>query len=148
MATTFTTRRSTLQDEIAQAVERGLPGRRGARGRAAVAERFCVYVDHPDGVDHALCARVTHLLDAYLRGLHDRRVLAGPERPLRKPRALRARRRPAGVACAPIARDGRSRFRARSSRPSDGAVHARRRPTSRCAIPYDEIVRGNLIDEG
>ena len=27
--------------------------------------RFCVYIDHPDGVDHALCARVTRVLDDY-----------------------------------------------------------------------------------
>ena len=48
-------------------------------------ERFCVYVDHPAGVDHALCGRVTDQLRDYL----DRYTIdvssPGIERPLRKP---------------------------------------------------------------
>ena len=48
-------------------------------------EHFTVFVDHPQGVDHALCARVTDLLRGYL----DRYAIdvssPGFERPLRKP---------------------------------------------------------------
>ena len=46
-------------------------------------DRFCVYIDHADGVDHALCGRVTDLLREY----SDRYTIdvssPGIERPLR-----------------------------------------------------------------
>ena len=43
----------------------GLPGVEVLAVELLSPSRFCVYVDHPDGVDHALCERVTRLLDAY-----------------------------------------------------------------------------------
>ena len=52
-------------------------------------DRFCVYVDHPDGVDHALCARVTDLLARY-RGEYTIDVSSpGLDRPLRTPAHFR-----------------------------------------------------------
>src|SRR3989304_310542 len=64
-----------------------------AAGGLAVAllppARFCVYVDHPQGVDHALCERVPRLLDGY-RGTYTIDVSSpGPERPLRQPAHFR-----------------------------------------------------------
>jgi len=47
--------------------------------------RFCVYVDHPAGVDHALCERVTRLLDSWRRDYAIDVSSPGPQRPLRKP---------------------------------------------------------------
>ena len=47
--------------------------------------RFCVYIDHPDGVDHALCERVTRVLDAYRADYTIDVSSPGLERPLRKP---------------------------------------------------------------
>ena len=67
----------------------GPAGRRGARGRALGPGRFCVFVDHAEGVDHALCARVTDALRDYLGEYADRRLLAGIERPLRRPEHFR-----------------------------------------------------------
>jgi len=57
----------TLAREIAPAVERGLPGVEVLAVEVLSPRRFCVYVDHPEGVDHALCARVTQLLYQHRR---------------------------------------------------------------------------------
>ena len=55
----------TLEREIAPAIERSLPGVEVLALELVSPSRFCVYVDHPGGVDHALCERVTQLLDDY-----------------------------------------------------------------------------------
>ena len=60
-------------------------------------ERFCVYVDHPGGVDHALCERVSDLLAPYLDRYVDRGLLAGNRAAAAHARALRACGRPAGA---------------------------------------------------
>ena len=62
MTTTYV-RERTLQDEIAPAVESRVPGVDVIAVELLSPSRFCVYIDHPDGVDHALCARVTRVLD-------------------------------------------------------------------------------------
>ena len=46
--------------------------------------RFRVYVDHPEGVDHAVCARVTDALRDYLREYSVEVSSPGPDRPLRR----------------------------------------------------------------
>src|SRR5688572_6922120 len=84
MTTTFAKER-TLQDEIAPAVESRMPGVRVLAVELLSPTRFCVYIDHAGGVDHALCERVTRALDTY-RGDWTIDVSSpGPERPLRKP---------------------------------------------------------------
>ena len=55
----------TLAREIVPAVERAVPGVEVLAVELLSPSRFCVYVDHPEGVDHALCARVTEILDDY-----------------------------------------------------------------------------------
>ena len=47
-------------------VEDAIPGVEVLALELNGSERFCVYVDHPQGVDHALCERVTHVLQPYL----------------------------------------------------------------------------------
>ena len=71
----------------------------------------------------------------------------GLERPLRKPRALRARGRPQGDGADRREIAAASRFRGEVVAAGDRSVTiaVRRRPLD---IPYEEIVRGNLIDEG
>src|SRR5688572_21552720 len=56
----------SLQREISQRVESGLPGVEVLAVELSGPEHFCVYVDHATGVDHALCERVTNLLRDYL----------------------------------------------------------------------------------
>ena len=52
-------------------------------------ERFTVYIDHPTGVDHALCARVTNVLRGYLDRYTVDVSSPGIERPLRTPAHFR-----------------------------------------------------------
>ena len=146
MTTTFTKER-TLQDEIAPAVERSLPGVEVLAVELLSPSRFCVYVDHPDGVDHDLCARVTRLLDAY-RGDYTIDVSSpGPERPLRKAAHFAAAVGRRVSVRTEVEIDGRTRIRGEVSAVADDAVTVE---TAEAAlrIPYDLIVRGNLIDEG
>ena len=48
-------------------------------------ERFTVFVDHAEGVDHALCARVTDVLREYLREYAIDVSSPGIERPVARP---------------------------------------------------------------
>ena len=84
MTTTFT-RERTLQEEIAPAVESRVPGVEVLAVELLSPSRFCVYIDHADGVDHALCERVTRVLDDYRADWTIDVSSPGPERPLRKP---------------------------------------------------------------
>ena len=59
MSTTFAKER-TLQDEIAPAVESRVPGVEVLAVELPSPSRIRVYIDREDGVDHALCERVTH----------------------------------------------------------------------------------------
>ena len=59
-------RERELQREVARQIEGALPGVEVLALEFTGKERFCVYVDHPQGVDHALCERVTDVLRPYL----------------------------------------------------------------------------------
>src|SRR5262245_9894829 len=136
----------TLEREIAPAIERSLPGVEVLALELVSPSRFCVYVDTPSGVDHALCERVTQLLDDY-RGEYGIDVSSpGPDRPLRKRAHFQqALGRRVSV---------RTRVGGKAAKKRGEVVAAGERAvTIRTAeedmtIPYDEIVRGNLIDEG
>ena len=108
---------------------------------------MCVYIDHPQGVDHALCERVTGLLDAYRREYGIDVSSPGLERPLRKPQHFeRVVGRKVALRTA-SAIDGRKRFRGELVNADDRAVRVSLEGERRVAIPYEDIVRGNLIDE-
>src|SRR5919109_3969755 len=101
----------SLQREIAREVESGLPGVEVLAVELSGPDRFCVYVDHPSGVDHRLCERVTNVLRGYLDRYTVDVSSPGVDRPMRK-RAHFANavgRRVAIRTAAPIA--GRKRFR-------------------------------------
>ena len=145
MADVHTTER-TLQREIAATVERGLPGVEVLAVELGGPERFTVYVDHPQGVDHALCERITGLLRGYLDRYTVEVSSPGFERPLRKPAHFaqavgrKVQLRTAGAI------DGRKRFRGELVDVDDRNVTVRT-DGGEVDIPYDSIVRGNLIDE-
>jgi ribosome maturation factor RimP len=146
MATNHDKERS-LQREISQRVESGLPGVEVLAVELTGPDRFCVYVDHPAGVDHALCGRVTDQLRDYLDRFTIDVSSPGFERPLRKPShfAPVIGRRVALRTAADIA--GRKRFRGELVAVGDGAVTVQTGGEA-FDIPYEAIVRGNLIDEG
>jgi ribosome maturation factor RimP len=142
-------RERTLQDEIAPAVERRLPGVEVLAVELISPSRFCVYVDHPHGVDHALCERVTRVLDAYREDFTIDVSSPGPERPLRKPAHFAS-----AVGRRVVVRTdgevvGRGRFRGEVVEAGDDSVTlaAAGKPAP-LRIPYESIVRANLIDEG
>ena len=57
----------TLTKQIGREVEAALPGVEVLAVELSNPERFTVFVDHAEGVDHALCARVTDVLREYQR---------------------------------------------------------------------------------
>ena len=143
MADTIQQRERTLQREISQSVEGRLPGVEVIAVELAGPERFTVYVDHPQGVDHTLCERVTNHLREYLRVYSVEVSSPGFERPLRKPAHFRnaVGRRVA------IRTPRRKRVRGEVLGAGDRTVTIRA-GDDEIEVPYDEIVRGNLIDEG
>src|ERR1051326_3230728 len=78
-----------LTREIAKTVERGIPGVEVLAVELSGRDRFTVFVDHPDGVDHALCERVTGLLRSYLDRYTVDVSSPGLDRPLRTPAHFR-----------------------------------------------------------
>src|SRR5690348_4785581 len=83
MPTTFEKERQ-LQGEIASQVEQDLPGVDVLAVELQTPSRFRVYIDHADGVDHALCERVTDVLRDYLREYSVEVSSPGVDRPLRR----------------------------------------------------------------
>jgi ribosome maturation factor RimP len=141
------TREQALRDEIAPAVEQSVPGVEVLAVELLSPSRFCVYVDHPSGVDHALCERVTRVLDAYRAEYTIDVSSPGPERPLRKRAHFESvvGRRVSLRTSVDI--EGRNRFRGELAEAGEATVtlHTDAGPLR---IRYDAIVRGNLIDEG
>src|SRR5919199_3439056 len=72
-----------LYREVSRTVTAALPGVEVLALELAGKERFCVYVDQPGGVDHALCERVTTVLRPYLDRYSVEVSSPGFERPLR-----------------------------------------------------------------
>ncbi|MGI8421626.1 MAG: ribosome maturation factor RimP [Gaiellaceae bacterium] len=138
----------TLEREIAPAVERSVPGVEVLAVELVSPTRFCVFVDHPGGVDHALCERVSSVLGDYL----DRYAIdvssPGFERPLRKPAHFKQvlGRRVALRTSGKIA--GSTKFRGELVAADERTVTVAPEPGVAVEIPYDALVRGNLIDEG
>jgi ribosome maturation factor RimP len=140
-------RERQLAAEIEPAVEAAVPGIDVLAVELLSPSRFCVYVDHPDGVDFALCERVTRLLDRYRNDWTIDVSSPGPERPVRKPehfqqavgRAVQLR------TAAEVA--GKTRFRGAIVAADTAAVSVAATDAT-YEIPVELIVRGNLIDEG
>ena len=135
-----------LGREITPLVERSIPGIEVLAVELLSPSRFCVYIDHPGGVDHALCGRVTQVLGDYRANYTIDVSSPGLERPLRTPSHFEAAvgRRVAVRTRRPIA--GKNRFRG-----AVAAAGARELTIDTggdvLAIPYDDIVRGNLLPD-
>jgi ribosome maturation factor RimP len=144
--TTVYDREQTLYDEIAPAVERALPDVEVLAVELVSPTRFCVYVDHPEGVDHALCGRVTDELRSYLDRFTVEVSSPGPERP------LRTRRHFSSVLGRPVAvrtaqdLEGRKRFRGEVVSADEDALVLAVNGAGPQRIPYDVIVRANLLN--
>ena len=138
-----------LTREVTEAVERQMPGVEVLAVELLSPTRFCVFIDHPQGVDHALCARVTDVLRGYLNTYTVDVSSPGIERPLRKPAHFRnaVGRKVALRTSEEI--DGRKRFRGAVLAANDTtlSLDVNANGGEPVLIPYATIVRGNLIDE-
>jgi ribosome maturation factor RimP len=131
-----------LAREIAPKVEGALPGTEVLAVELTSPDRFTVFVDHIGGVDHALCERVTNLLRDYLRDYSVDVSSPGIERPLRK----QAHFRNAVGREVTLRTKGRNRVRGEVVAAGERSVTLKTDGES-VDIPYDSIVRGNLIEE-
>ena len=111
------------------------------------AERLRIVIDHPDGVDLALCERVTGHLGDLLQDVGVEVSSPGPQRPLTKPEHYRryVGRRARVRTREP--RDGHRSFTGELVDASGEAVTLAA-PTGVVSIPYAEINRGNLVEGG
>jgi ribosome maturation factor RimP len=113
------------------------------QGRSAVLRLF---IDHPAGVNHELCAHVTHQLRDLLSEYSVEVSSPGPARPLTKPehyrrfigRAARVR------TTEPI--DGRSEFKGELIDAGEQGI-VLSGEWGRVAIPHDRIRRSNLVPQ-
>jgi len=132
-----------LQREVSRTIESGLPGVEVLAVELSSPERFTVFVDHPQGVDHALCERVTDALRDYLRNYSVDVSSPGLERPLRR----REHFRNAVGRKVQLRTAERKRLKGEVVAAGDAAVTVQT-GNENIEVAYDEIVRGNLIYEG
>ncbi len=135
----------TLQTDIEQRLATAEPEVEILACETAGRERVRLFIDHPDGVDLALCERVTSHLRELLADYGLEVSSPGPERPLSKPdhfrrflgRRARVRLREP--------RDGHKSFTGELVGASDEEV-TMAADTGGVTIPYSEINRSNLLE--
>ena len=142
MGTAEKTTERELQREVARTVEHAIPGVEVLALEVTGKERFCVYIDHPEGVDHALCERVTTVLRPYLERYAVEVSSPGPEPPLR----TRAQfERAVGRTVRVKTDSGRTRGEVVAAGERAFQIRSGEEPME---IPYDAVVRANVIEEG
>jgi ribosome maturation factor RimP len=134
----------TLYREVSSRVERSLPGVEVLALELSGPERMTVFVDHPRGVDHELCERVTDTLRDYLKDYAIDVSSPGAEPPLRRrPHFERVVGRTVALRTA-----DRKRGRGQLVVAGEQSLRVDPGKGDPVEIPYDSIVRGNLIEEG
>ena len=131
----------TLQRAIGPNVEAAVPGVEVLAVELNSDDRFTVFIDHPEGVDHELCVRVTELLADYRREYAIDVSSPGLERPLRTPEHFRSA---IGQQVSLRTTSRKKKLRAEVLEAGMRAVTVRAGDES-LEIPYEAIVRGNLI---
>ena len=147
MADTYTRERE-LHREVADTVGRSLPEVEVLAVELGGPQVMRVFIDRPDGVDHGLCERVTQILRPYLERYSLEVSSPGIERPLRtREHFERAAGRRVSLR---TSRDveGRKRFRGEIVTTGEREVTVTVADAGQFNVPYDAIVRGNLIDDG
>ena len=136
----------SLQSDIEQRLASAEPEVEVLACEQVGAERLRLFIDHPNGVDLALCERVTNDLRDLLVNYGIEVSSPGPERPLSKPdhfrrflgRRARVRLREP--------RDGHKSFTGELVGASDEEVTVAA-DSGVVSIPYSEINRSNLMPE-
>jgi ribosome maturation factor RimP len=137
-----------LQRQVAGKVESRLPNVEVLAVELRGREQLCVYLDRGSGVDHALCEEVTGILRSYLAEYSLEVSSPGSERPLRTQRHFESAlgRKVAVRTAHELA--GRKRFRGEVLATDERSLTLALADGERVCVPYDEIIRGNLIDGG
>jgi ribosome maturation factor RimP len=134
----------SLSREVTSRVERSLPGVEVLALELSGPERMTVFVDHPQGVDHELCERVTDVLRDYLSDYAIDVSSPGIDRPLRRrPHFERVVGRTVAVRT-----DDKKRVRGQLVGAGERTLRVETGKGEPVEIPYDSIVRGNLIEGG
>ena len=131
----------TLTRQIGREIESALPGAEVLAVELAAPDRFTVFVDHPGGVDHALCVRVTELLADYRSDYAIDVSSPGLERPLRTPEHFRGA---VGRKVSLRTSERKKKLRGEVLAAGERAVTVKAGDEA-MEIPYEAIVRGNLI---
>ena len=137
---------SNIQNEVETRLKSAEPDVEVLLAERVAAERVRVVLDHPKGVDLALCERVTSHLRDLLVDYSLEVSSPGPERPLTKPehfrrflgRRVRVRTRED--------HEGRRSFSGELVGASDEAVTVAA-DGGVVSIPYADVKRSNLLEE-
>src|SRR5215208_4501233 len=124
-----------LQTDIEQRLATAEPDVEVLACEDAGRERLRLFIDHPNGVDLALCERVTNHLRDLLAEYSLEVSSPGPERPLSKPDHFRRF----------VGRRARVRTREEHGGASEDAVTVAA-DTGVVSIPYADIKRSNLLE--
>ena len=137
--------RSPLQAHIEQRLASAEPEVELLACDQVGAERLRLFIDHPDGVDLALCERVTGHLRDLLADYALEVSSPGPQRPLTKPDHFRrfVGRRARLRLSEP--RDGRGSYTGELVGASDAEVTVAVEDGV-MTVPYSEINRSNLVE--
>jgi ribosome maturation factor RimP len=131
-----------LHREVAERVESALPGVEVLAIELRGTDQLAVFLDRDGGVDLALCEQVTRELRDYLSEYALEVSSPGFERPLR----TRAHFEQAVGRRVSIRTAEKRKLKGEVVRVGEGAVTVA--AGEEIDVPYEEIVRGNLIDEG
>ena len=137
---------ATVQTDIEQRLATAEPEVEVLACESAGSERLRLVIDHPNGVDLALCERVTHHLRDLLLDYGLEVSSPGPERPLSKPdhfRRFLGRRARVRLS---EPKDGHKSFTGELVGASDEEVTVAA-DTGVVTIPYSDINRSNLLPD-
>jgi ribosome maturation factor RimP len=137
-----------LQAEFADKVGAAMPDVEVLAVELRSPEKLTVYLDRANGVDIALCEQVTGVLREYLDRYGLEVSSPGIDRPLRTREHFASQVGRKVALRTQHDLDGRRRFRGLVAEAGADAVMLETQSGEQVAVPYGEIVRGNLIDEG
>jgi ribosome maturation factor RimP len=143
MATGSNDKERQLFREVSHTVTAAVPGIEVLALELTGKDAFRVYVDHPQGVDHALCEHVSGVLRPYLNEYAVEVSSPGFDRPLRtRAHFERAIGRQVRL------RVGSRRLRGTVVAAGERSFQLEQGTGTPVDIPYEDVVRANLIDEG
>ena len=137
---------SNIQNEVETRLKSTEPDVEVLLAERVAAERVRVVLDHPKGVDLALCERVTSHLRDLLVDYSLEVSSPGPERPLTKPEHFRRFLGRRARVRTREEHEGRRSFSGELVGASDEAVTVAA-DGGVVAIPYADVKRSNLLEE-